>query len=143
VLVIIWLTLGGCASSSGWSVSAARTCAPKTSPRVCVRAEPDHGHVIEFADVALLPGECAEADDEARAGLLRVRSRDPERQERRRWLSTRSGKATIITVDADGKLAADRQSCDLQPISLAPPSRTKSPGVGQGGRGSPRDDKDK
>jgi hypothetical protein len=113
------LALGGCASSSGWSVSEARTCAPKASPRVCVRAEPDHGHVIEFADVALLPGECAEADDDARAGLLRVRSRDLEKHERRRWLSTRNGKATIVEVDADGKLAAERHSCDLQPFSLA------------------------
>lgn len=119
------LLLGGCATRSGWSVSAARTCAPKAAPRVCVRAEPDHGHVIEFADVALLPGECAEADDEARAGLLRMRSRDPEQHERQRWLSTRKGKATIVEVDADGKLAAERRSCDLQPISLAPPSRTK------------------
>jgi hypothetical protein len=114
------LVVGGCASRSGWSVSEARTCAPKATPRVCVRAEPDHGHVIELADVALLPGECAEADDDARAGLLRVRSRDREKHERQRWLSTRNGKATIIEVDADGKLAAERDRCDLQPFSLAP-----------------------
>lgn len=119
------LALGGCASRSGWSVSESRTCAPKATPRVCVRAEPDHGHVIELADVALLPGECAEADDEARAGLLRVRSRDREQHERQRWLSTRNGKATIVEVDAEGKLAAERRSCDLQPITLAAPSRTK------------------
>jgi hypothetical protein len=114
------LALGGCASRSGWSVSEARTCEPKAVPRVCVRAEPDHGHVVEFADVELLPGECAEADDDARAGLLRVRSRDREKHERQRWLSTRTGKATIIEVDADGKLAGERRSCDLQPISLGP-----------------------
>lgn len=117
-----WLMLGGCASRSGWSVSEARTCAPKAaveaSAWVCVRVEPDHGHVIELGDVALLPGECAEADDEARGGLLRVRSRDREKHERGRWLSTRKGKVTIVEVDADGKLAAQRQTCDLQPISL-------------------------
>jgi hypothetical protein len=117
--------MSGCASRSGWSVSEARTCAPKSTPRVCVRAEPDHGHVIELADVALLPGECVEANDDARAGLLRVRSRDREQHERGRWLSTSRGKATIIEVDANGKLRAKRDRCDMQPISLASPSRTK------------------
>jgi hypothetical protein len=121
-MVIAVVALTGCASRSGWSVSDARTCEPKAAPRVCVRAEPDHGHVVEFADVALLPGECAEADDDARAGLLRVRSRDPEKHERQRWLSTRTGKATIVEVDADGKLASERQRCDREPISLGPPS---------------------
>jgi hypothetical protein len=122
-VVIAMLALGGCASRSGWSLSDARTCAPKAAPRVCVRAEPDHGHVVEFADVALLPGECAEADDDARAGLLRVRSRDRERHERGRWLAARGGKATIVEVDADGKLTAERRSCDLGPFSLGKSGR--------------------
>lgn len=75
--------------------------------------------MIELADVALLPGECAEASpNKARGGLLRVRSRDLEKHERHRWLSARKGKATIVEVDADGKLSAQRQTCDLQPIPL-------------------------
>jgi hypothetical protein len=119
-VVIAVLALTGCASRSGWSVSEARTCAPKAAPRVCVRAEPDHGHVVKFADVELLPGECAEASDDARAGLLRVHSRDRQRHERARWLSTRTGKATIVEVTADGKLGARRHSCDQNPISLGP-----------------------
>jgi hypothetical protein len=123
--VIAVLALTGCASRSGWSLSDARTCAPKAAPRVCVRAEPDHGHVVELADVELLPGECAEADDDARAGLLRVRSRDREKHERRRWLNTRTGNATIVEVDAGGKLAAERRSCDLQPIELGPTSSAR------------------
>jgi hypothetical protein len=117
------LALGGCASRSGWSVSEARTCAPKAAPLVCVRAEPDYGHVVEFADLTLLPGECGEADENARAGLLRVRSRDPEKHEHQRWLSTRGGKVMIIEVDADGKLAAERNRCDLTPILLTPRSK--------------------
>jgi hypothetical protein len=123
--VIVMLASSGCASRSGWSISEARTCAPKAAPRVCVRAEPDYGHVVEFADLALLPGECGEADENARAGLLRVRSRDPEQHERRRWLSARAGKVTIVEVDADGKLAAERDRCDASPISLAPRSGQK------------------
>jgi hypothetical protein len=119
------LAASGCASRSGWSVSEARTCAPKAAPRVCVRGEPDYGHVVELGDVELLPGECGEADEKARGGLLRVRSRDPEQHERTRWLSARTGKVTIVEVDADGKLAAERNRCDLTPISLAPPPRTK------------------
>lgn len=113
------LVLSACASNTGWSVGDERTCAPKATPRVCVRAEPDHGHVVEFADVAVLPGECAEAGDGAHGGLLRVRSVDRERRERERWLGTRRGKATIVEVDADGKLDAQRHSCDLGPISLS------------------------
>jgi len=67
--------------------------------------------------VELLPGECAAAQEGARGGLLRVRSRDRERHERGRWLGTRRGSATMVEVAADGKLDADRHSCKLGPIS--------------------------
>ncbi len=85
---------------------------------MCVVAEPDYGHVVEFADVEALPGECAAAGEEGRGGLLRVRSRDRERHERGRWVNTRRGVATIVAVDEDGKLDADRHSCKAGPITI-------------------------
>jgi hypothetical protein len=118
--VLAFVALAGCASTSDWSVSEARTCAPKAPPRVCVLGEPDHGHVVELADVELLPGECAVAGDEGRGGLLRVETRDRERARRGRWVSTRKGKATILKVRADGKLRASRRRCQREPISLEP-----------------------
>jgi hypothetical protein len=120
VVVALLLWSSGCASNSGWSIGDERSCAPKSAPRVCVRGEPDYGHVVEFADVEVLPGECAVAGEKARGGLLRVRSRDRERHERGRWLGTRRGKATIVEVDEDGKLDAERHSCKLGPISTDP-----------------------
>lgn len=107
-----------CASPVGWQLSDARSCAPKAPPRVCVVAEPDHGHVIALGDVELLPGECVVADDDAKPGLLRVQTRARTGETRGRWLSTPRGKATVLAVEADGKLRADRRGCQDTPMSL-------------------------
>ncbi|PRP92152.1 hypothetical protein ENSA5_50990 [Enhygromyxa salina] len=106
----------GCAGSSGWSVTDAQVCAPKSAPRVCVDGEPDYGHVLELADVELLPGECAVASDEARGGLVRVETRDPRGARRSRWLGARKGKITTVKVREDGEpVRSGREPCDRTP----------------------------
>lgn len=109
----------GCASNSQWSVSEARTCAPKAAPRVCVSAGPDYGHVVEIAGVELLPGECAVAADGARGGWIRVQTRDPQRELRAAWLGVPRGKTTVMRVREDGKPRRVRRlACDQIPVNV-------------------------
>ncbi|MCA9685346.1 MAG: hypothetical protein KC457_24415 [Myxococcales bacterium] len=108
--------LSACAGNSGWSRTSARTCEHRAPPRLCVVAEPDHGHVLGAADVELLPGECAVAGSDGRGGLLRVRTRDREGHERSRWLSVPRGRFTVVSIEEDGKVHADHLPCSQGPI---------------------------
>ena len=116
-MILASLSLG-CASSEGWRLSEARTCAPKDVPRVCVVAEPDYGHVVALADVEMLPGECAQADADGRGGLVRVSIRDRVGEERKRWVSAPRGQATLLELDEAGKPDATRERCDQTPFSV-------------------------
>jgi hypothetical protein len=110
------VTLAGCASTQGWSVTEARTCAPRAPARVCSIAEPDYGHVLTVGDAAMLPGECAALGDEGRGGLVRVSTRDPRGQGRKRWLRAPRSRATLLELDQDGRAkVVDRPRCDASP----------------------------
>ncbi|KIG15988.1 hypothetical protein DB30_05042 [Enhygromyxa salina] len=109
----------GCANNDAWSVSEARTCAPKAAPRVCVSAEPDHGHVVEFGGVQLLPGECAVAASEGRGGWVRLETRSPRRERQTSRLRVPRGRATIVQIGADGQAKRiGRLACDGTPITV-------------------------
>lgn len=110
----------GCASKAGWSLSSARTCAPASTPRICVLSEPDYGHVLRLGDASLLPGECLAAGEDARPGLIRVAIEDPEGDTRKRWVSARRGRFTLLRVDEAGKLSVERERCGDTPVSLDP-----------------------
>ncbi|PRP99601.1 hypothetical protein [Enhygromyxa salina] len=121
----------GCANVGQWSVSEARTCAPKAAPRVCVSAAPDFGHVVELAGVELLPGECAVAVGEGRGGLVRVETHDPQRARQSSWLNVPRGQATVVEIGEDGKpRRTGRLICDGTPYELG----ADSVSVGAAGR---------
>ncbi|MFO7562904.1 MAG: hypothetical protein R6X02_09710 [Enhygromyxa sp.] len=113
------VALSGCASKTGWSVTEARTCAPRDPARVCSLTAPDYGHVLELGDVEMIPGECAVLDGAGRGGLIRVETRDPRGEGRRRWVRAPRSQATILVLERDGDVdALERRSCDRTPISL-------------------------
>ncbi|NVB41404.1 hypothetical protein G6O69_26435 [Pseudenhygromyxa sp. WMMC2535] len=117
-LASLLVAAGACAGREGWRVDAARTCERRAAPRLCVRAEPDYGHVLGLADVELLPGECAVAGPEVRGGLLRVTTRDRQGQTRRRWIPAGKGRVTLLRVDEAGRLEIERSACDSRPFEL-------------------------
>ena len=116
--VLAVLGSSACVTDAGWTLAESRSCAPKAAPRVCVMSEPDHGHVVEIGDARLIPGECVAAEPGRRGGLARVRSVDRQRGRRGRHVSTRRGRATLLEVDAEGKIDASRVRCDREPVSL-------------------------
>ena len=116
-VAVLSLSLLACAGRSGWTVSEARSCGERASPRVCVIAEPDYGHVLELGDAVALPGECVVGEDRG-GGLLRVESRSPRDDTRARWLSVRRGKVTVVAIERDGAFEVDRRRCDGRPVSL-------------------------
>lgn len=119
VMLVMLVMASGCASNEQWSVSEARTCAPKAAPRLCVLAGPDYGHVVELADLELLPGECAVAASEGRGGLVRVQTRDPQRVRRAKWLAVPRGQTTIVQIKADGApRRVNRWACDGTPVNV-------------------------
>ncbi|MFV8756234.1 hypothetical protein ACNOYE_37275 [Nannocystaceae bacterium ST9] len=109
------LLTSACASGRGWRLNDERTCERDASPRVCVQAEPDRGHVLALGDVELLPGECVAADDEARGGNLRVTTRSPRGEARRRWVWVRRGRITRLAIDDRGRVEVDRDRCSDRP----------------------------
>jgi hypothetical protein len=111
-LVLAWLA-SGCASTQGWTLNEARTCERDAAPRVCVQAEPDHGHVLTLGDIELLPGECVQA--EGGGGALRVATRNPRDEERRAWVPVRRGRITDVAIDERGRVRAERERCTINP----------------------------
>jgi hypothetical protein len=116
LLLLSALLASGCASTSGWAVSDARTCERDSAPRVCVTAEPDYGHVLALADVELLPGECVTVvGGESHGGALRIATRDRRDQRVEEWVTVRRGFITQLAVDDRGRVSADFDRCDAQP----------------------------
>jgi hypothetical protein len=110
--VIAGLSLG-CAAKQGWQRTEARTCDRGQAAVLCFVAEPDQPVELRFADVALLPDECAVAPKSRRAGSVRIELADGRTDEvDRRWVSVRKGRVTIVGL-RDGKLRVrERSKCD-------------------------------
>jgi hypothetical protein len=105
-------------------VTPERTCSAHDPARVCSVAEPDYGHTLELGDVELLPGECAALNGAGRGGLIHVETRDPRGAGHRRSIRAPRSKATILAIDADGRVdVVERRTCDRTPISTDPPAR--------------------
>lgn len=112
--ILASVSASGCASTRGWTLDEARTCERDAAPRACVSG-PDHGHVLALADIELLPGECAAAPREAKAGALRVATRDPRGVERRRWIAARRGRVARLLIDERGRVEVDHDRCTASP----------------------------
>jgi hypothetical protein len=105
----------GCATGEGWQRTDARTCESAAPARLCVAAEPDRGLVMRLGELALVPGECADAPAERAGSSARVEIELEDGRIRRRGVRLPRGRVTTVTVDAGGRARVSRDRCTVSP----------------------------
>lgn len=93
--------LSACAvPQHGWR-RGPEVCADASAPRICFVADPDQPLELRVADIAIVPGECAEAPPMEHCGLDRVEVIDGRGGSRTERIRLRPGHVTWVRATAD------------------------------------------
>lgn len=107
-----------CATGEGWQRTDARTCEHAAPARLCVEARPDRGVVVHLGDLALVPGECADAPSGAGAGTGtagRLALEYGDGEGRRRSVRLPRGRVTTLVVQDASRVRVRRDRCTRSP----------------------------